>query len=218
MPKTENTKHPAKYTDSLLPVFAGMLNGSERVLDPFGGTGKIFNLLNVHPNLNISAVEIEPEWTRLDKRMICGDALRLPFQDNTFDACLTSPCYGNRLSDKFLDDGTRRITYANSLGRNVSQRSSASLQWGREYREFHVKAWTEVRRVLKLNGYFILNIKNHIRGGKEQYVTEWHIGELFAMGFSVDGWERVPTPSMRFGQNHKARIEYESVIKFILRK
>lgn len=218
MPTTENTKHPAKYTDSLIPVFARMLNGNERVLDPFGGTGKIFSLLNVHPNLAISAVEIEPEWARLDTRMVCGDALKLPFQDNIFDVCLTSPTYGNRLADKFLDDGTRRMTYANALGRNVSPNSSGSLQWGSNYKTFHLKAWDEVRRVTKNGGFLILNMKNHIRNGVEQRVTEWHIRELREIGFSVIDLVRVSTPSMRFGQNGNTRIEYESVIKFILRK
>ena len=35
-------QHPAKYTDVLLPVMAAMLKGRRRILDPFGGTGKVF--------------------------------------------------------------------------------------------------------------------------------------------------------------------------------
>ena len=33
--------HPAKYTDALLLTMAQMLKGRRRILDPFGGTGKI---------------------------------------------------------------------------------------------------------------------------------------------------------------------------------
>jgi len=217
-PTTGNISHPAKYTDSLLPVFASMLVGDETVLDPFAGTGKIFKLLDILPNLNITAVEIEPEWAALDKRMICGDALQLPFDANSFQVCCTSPSYGNRMSDKLLQDGYKRMTYANALGRNLSENNSGSLRWGIEYQKFHLRAWMEVRRVLLPYASFILNIKNHIRNGQEQHVTKWHVETLCNMGFRVVRRETVETPSMRFGQNGNARIEYESVIKFILCK
>lgn len=36
--------HPAKYTDALLLTMAKMLQGRTRILDPFGGTGKVFLL------------------------------------------------------------------------------------------------------------------------------------------------------------------------------
>lgn len=57
-----NTKHPAKYTDALLPVMARMLRGRRRILDPFAGTGKAFLLSHWLPDAQIEAVEIEPEW------------------------------------------------------------------------------------------------------------------------------------------------------------
>jgi DNA modification methylase len=216
--KTKNISHPAKYTDSLLPVFASLMVGYETVIDPFAGTGKIFKLLDYLPNLKITAVEIEPEWATLDKRMICGDALGLPFADNSFQVCCTSPSYGNRMSDKLLQDGYKRITYANALGRNLSENNSGSLRWGRDYKEFHTLAWIEVRRVLRPYGSLILNIKNHIRNKEEQLVTEWHTDALCKLGFSVVQHDLVSTPSMRFGQNGNARISHESVIKFILHK
>ena len=37
-----NPAHPAKYTDALLLTMAQMLRGKRRILDPFGGTGKVF--------------------------------------------------------------------------------------------------------------------------------------------------------------------------------
>lgn len=33
--------HPAKYTDSFIPIFAKLLIGCNIVLDPFAGTGKL---------------------------------------------------------------------------------------------------------------------------------------------------------------------------------
>jgi len=55
-------RHPAKYTNVLFPVFCAMLKGSRRVLDPFSGTGKIFELQPFLHGATIEAVEIEPEW------------------------------------------------------------------------------------------------------------------------------------------------------------
>jgi hypothetical protein len=88
------------------------------------------------------------------------------------------------------------------------------MQWGDAYREFHVKAWTEATRVLAPGGTFVLNIKNHIRAGKEQPVTEWHIETLLSLGYQLIEHEKINTPSMRYGQNAEKRIEYESVVKF----
>lgn len=48
------------------------------------------------------------------------------------------------------------------------------MQWGRNYCEFHDRAWAEAVRVLKPGGLFMLNIKDHIRGGRRQRVTLWH--------------------------------------------
>jgi hypothetical protein len=215
-----NPQHPAKYTDALLGTFVKMLKGCNRILDPFGGTGKIFLLNRWYPNAEIQAVEIEPEWAKINKRMTIGNALALPFPSGYFDAICTSPTYGNRMADGLLhpENWARDytyITYSQKLNRNLSPDNSGAMQWGNDYRQFHVKAWTEATRVLQLGGLFVLNIKNHIRGGKEQLVTEWHIETLLSLGYRLIEHKKIITPSMRYGQNHEARIEYESVIKLI---
>jgi tRNA1(Val) A37 N6-methylase TrmN6 len=74
MPQS-NPTHPAKYTNSLLPAFVCMLAGCNRILDPFGGTGKIFLLNKWYPEAEIHAVEIEPEWAAMNKRTTLGNAL-----------------------------------------------------------------------------------------------------------------------------------------------
>jgi tRNA G10 N-methylase Trm11 len=142
-------KHPAKYTDCLLPQIDKLLGGARIILDPFAGTGKIFKLLDFH-KYQISAVEIEPEWANHDSRILVGDALRLPFNDNTFEGIVTSPTYGNRMADSFeAKDNSKRNTYRHLLGRRPSLNSSSTLQWGKDYRDFHDKAWVESKRVLK---------------------------------------------------------------------
>ena len=39
VPVVPKIRHPAKYTDALLPVFIRFLRGSRRILDPFGRIG-----------------------------------------------------------------------------------------------------------------------------------------------------------------------------------
>ena len=209
--------HPAKYTDVLLPVMAGMLRGRRRILDPFGGVGGAFALEQWVDGAQVDCVEIEPEWCAMHPRTTLGNALALPWPADTFDAVCTSPTYANRMSDHHhAKDASKRRTYTHTLGRALHPDNSGAMDWGPKYRAFHVAAWTEARRVLQVGGAFVLNIKNHIRAGKVQPVTEWHIDALEALGFRLQRHERVPTPSMRYGANSDKRVEYESVILFTL--
>jgi SAM-dependent methyltransferase len=205
-------RHPAKYSDALLPVFSVMLFDYNRVLDPFAGTGK---LREVRPDAYL--VEIEPEWARLSGATV-ADALCLPYDDNTFDAICTSPCYGNRMADSFDDKKPEkayvRNTYKHALGRNLHPASSGKLQWGDKYREFHELAWRECARVLKENGRIVLNISDHIRDKRVQYVTLWHIDAIERLGFMVSQHEKISTPRNRLGANNQLRVDYESVIAF----
>ena len=209
--------HPAKYTDALLPAMASMLHGRTRILDPFGGTGKVFELAAWLPAAQIEAVEIEPEWAACHPRTTLGNALSLPWADDYFDAVCTSCTYGNRMADHHnAKDASHRRTYRHMLGRELHPDNSGAMQWGDAYRSFHVDAWTEARRVLKVGGAFVLNIKDHIRAGVVQPVTQWHIDTLQALGFRMLQHKRVNTPSMRYGRNSDKRVEYESVILFEL--
>ena len=42
--KQSLARHPARYTDALLPIFSEFIPTYSRGLDPFGGTGKIFEI------------------------------------------------------------------------------------------------------------------------------------------------------------------------------
>jgi hypothetical protein len=209
--------HPAKYTDVLLVTMAKMLQGRKRILDPFGGTGKVFLLNSWLPDAQIEAVEIEPEWAAKHPRTTLGNALHLPWADGYFDAICTSPAYGNRMADRYSEtDLSERMTYAAMLERQLHPDNAASMQWGVRYQDFHRKAWTEAARVLVEGSLFVLNIRDHIRAGHLIAVTDWHIGCLQSLGFRLLRHERIDTPGMRFGRNGDLRVAYESVILFRL--
>jgi hypothetical protein len=93
-----------------------------------------------------------------------------------------------------------------SLGREASEGSSCHLQWGDAYREFHLAAWTEACRVLKPGGYFLLNIKDHVRNKETQGVPFWHFETLQHLGVVEVRREFIATPGQRRGENHEARV------------
>lgn len=209
------SSHPAKYTDALLLTMAKMALGQKRILDPFGGTGKVFVLEYWLPHAEIQAVELEPEWAARNPRVTQGNALYLPWGDGYFDTIITSPTYGNRMADGLID-GSERITYTAKLGRKLHPDNSGGMQWGPKYRTFHEQAWKEAKRVLEPGGLFILNIKDHIRNARRIFVTDWHIKTLGDLGFSLLQHEKISVPSMGYGQNGADRVPYESVISFRL--
>lgn len=205
-------KHPAKYSDELMPILKKMIGDSDKILDPFAGTGK---LASIAPTCTL--LEIEPEWAALSGAIV-GDATDMPFPNCSFDVVCTSPTYGNRMADSFVDRKPdkkyKRNTYTHVLGRKLSDNNSGAMQWGVRYRELHEKAWLECYRVLKPNGALVLNISNHIRNGCEVDVTAWHESYLKSIGFIKIDHVKVPTKRNGFGANREARVSFESVIKF----
>ena len=205
--------HPAKYTAALLPVFAALLDGCTNVLDPMAGVGGIHRLRALLPELHTVGVELEPEWAAQHPETRQGDALALPFDAGSFDAVCVSPCYGNRMADHHeAKDASRRHTYRHSLGRPLHSHNAGALQWGEEYRRFHVAAWTEARRVLRPGGLFLLNCKDFVRAGAWVHVTQWHVDTLTELGFCVAERRRVACPGQRHGANGALRADSEDVV------
>lgn len=100
--KVEPRAHPAPFSlpvlDAIEPILEheAFVQGKKklRVLDPFAGIGRIHDLPH-----NTVGVELEPEWAQCHKDTEVGDATKLRFRANSYDAVVTSPCYGNRMSD-----------------------------------------------------------------------------------------------------------------------
>jgi tRNA G10 N-methylase Trm11 len=226
--------HPAQFSEPILDLLGQVLGSVTGVaLDPFAGKGNIHRLARPG-ELDTIGVELEPEWATCHPHTVRGDACHLPFPDSALDAVVTSPVYGNRMSDHHnaqerckgcagRGDGDcsacggtgrrayKRLTYTHQLGRPLTANNAGSLQWGPAYRQFHQRAWTEAVRVLKPGGLFVLNISDHIRGGKIMPVTAFHTAVLTALG--VDWTERHPveTKRMKYGQHHDLRVSHEDV-------
>jgi SAM-dependent methyltransferase len=221
------TDHPATFTDALLPIMAELLPaGPAKILDSFTGTGKIARLRQWLPQAEFFGYEIEPEWADQARTAGCitttGDSRHMHYPDAMFDAICTSPTYGNRMADHHeARDGSPRHTYRHVLGRALTPGNSGAMRWsagsaGDEYRALHLAVWTECRRVLKPGGIFVLNLKDHIRKGVLQPVTNWHAITLLMLGFVCTRRVHVPCPGQRHGANGHLRVEYESVLQFRL--
>ena len=206
--------HPAPFSPDVLEAFAAATPRGARVLDPLAGIGRI----HVLAGRETWGVELEREWARAHPRTLVADSRALPFPDGTFDAIATSPPYGNRLADNPLrfKKQSRRRTYAGSLGRDLSPGSAASLQWGPKYRGLMAGIWAESVRVLRPEGRFVLNVKDHIRAKSIAGTTGWHLQELIGLGLrlvyvvsagSGQGW--------RVGANSEARAGSELVALFV---
>lgn len=222
MAQKNNITHPAKFTDNLIPEIANMLSDINhgRILDPFAGTGKIALIKRYNFNGTVYANEIEPEWIANNEFgcdvITMQDAEFLDYPECYFDAICTSPTYGNRMADHHVaKDGSKRLTYTHCLGRQLNNENTGKMQFGDDYINKHVKIYRHLFTLVKWGGYFILNIKNHIRKGEEIDVVGFHKKALSDVGFMEIQDLIVKTPCMGFGRNRNKRIYEEHIIKFI---
>lgn len=239
----ETVRHPAKFSVPIVGVINQVLTDrlprQASILDPFAGVGGIHVMCEDRLRWRSFAIEIEPEWAEqstLHGWTWAGDFFEFDpnvdrfsgkdWTDNrylslktpeAFDCVVTSPAYGNRMADHHVPseaDKSRRLTYRHSLGRELTDNNSGAMQWGPDYRAFHVRAWKKVHALLVPGGLFVLNVKNHVRRGKVQHVAEWHRERCQRVGFELLEDNKVPVPGMRFGANSGLRVEHEHVYVF----
>lgn len=212
-------KHPAKFTDCLLPLMTTYLTDKHKVLDPFAGTGKIGVIKDYGFKGIIYANEIEKEWLEPNEYncdiLTFEDAEFLNFPNNYFDAICTSPTYGNRMADHHkAKDNSIRNTYTHCLGRPLNESNTGKMQWGKEYKAKHEAIYKHLVNLLENNGIFILNIKNHIRKGEEMDVKSFHENILVNLGLDKIEELFIPTTGNRYGANSNLRTNGEYVMIF----
>jgi hypothetical protein len=246
----QKVRHPAKFNDQILGVIADVLARETirqatsvedarplRILDPFGGVGRIHELRR--PMWDTFVIELEKEWAT--QAAVLGPTWhgdffqystpepgmvhqRMDFgwqewpHDGGWDVVVTSPAYGNRMADHHTpspEDTSRRNTYRHALGRPLDDNNSGRMQWGKNYRLFHLAAWRKVWDLLLPDGIFVLNVKNHIRRGVETRVVEWHriICEN-VIGFVLEDDYEIEVSGLRHGENHDVRVDVEHVFLF----
>ena len=216
----EKARHPAKYTDSFIPIFYERLKDTRNVLDPFAGTGKIGMLKNYGYNGKIYANEIEPEWLS-DNEYNCDvltyqDAEFLNYPSNYFDAICTSPTYGNRMADHHnAKDGSTRNTYTHCLGKQLKDGNTGKMQWGNEYRDKHKRIYAHLSDLLVTNGLFVINVKNHIRKGVEIDVVDFHRNLIESLGFELLYSDYIKTSGLKYGNNSDRRVDGEYILTFM---
>lgn len=154
-----NIKHPAKFTDTLIPEMAKMLSefNTGKVLDPFAGTGKIALVKRYGFEGTIYANEIEPEWIENNEYgcdfITTQDAELLDYPEGFFDAICTSPTYGNRMADHHIaKDGSKRITYTHYLGRQLNDENTGKMQFGEDYIEKHKRIYKHLFALVRGGG------------------------------------------------------------------
>lgn len=218
MMETSKVKHPAVYTDRFIPKFAELLDGKNNVLDIFGGTGKLAQIKEFGFTGEIICNEIEHEWANTSPYPVdewhIGDAAKMDWaMEESIEAICTSPTYGNRMADHFnAKDGSKRITYRHTLGRELNEHNTGRMQWGEKYKQKHLEVYCECFRVLQADGLMIVNVSNHIRAGVEIDVVGWHKEALTGTGFVFTDEVKIETPRMGFGQNGKSRVPHESIL------
>jgi len=217
--------HPAAFSDAIIRFLANSSIVPDGVLiDPFCGVGKVHQLATV--SRRIVGIEIEPVWAAQHPDTIVGNALQLPFGEEVFDGAITSPCYGNRMSDSHnAKDGSLRRSYTHDLQRTVGDTSvklhpdnSGTLYcWQPAYWRFHGRAWQEVHRVLRPGATFLLNVSDCYRTVKgerrQERVVDTHALLCLSLGFELVERHSVATPRMRYGTNDH-RVEAETVLEF----
>ena len=208
--------HPATYSRAVLNVIASYLEPGDHVLDPFAGVGTIHELA-ARCDVQTIGIELESEWADMHPNTVCADAREVAeiFEDQ-FDVIATSPAYGNRMADHHnAREGSHRNTYKHMLGRDLTDGSSAAMQWGSEYRALHAEVWHHCVALLREGGLFVLNIKDHVRDGEVQQVAAWHVDQLCrVLGLRLVAHHIIPGAGLPSGENEDLRVVGEEIYVF----
>lgn len=214
--------HPAVYSERFIPIFAEIAKkyDAKTVLDPFGGVGNIGKIKDYGFEGKVIANELEAEWSAFHEsnkvdESITGDARKMPsIESDSIDAVITSPTYGNRLADRRITAKVDNLTYANSLGRELTSGNSGRMHYGPKYKQLHNEVYKELYRVVKPGGIAVINMKDFISKGKVVPVTDFHINAMLNAGFELLYRDKVKTTGLATGKIKRPKVESEDIIVF----
>ena len=112
----------------------------------------------------------------------------------------------------------RRRSYAISLGRRVSEGSTAGFSFGPQYRAMHTKIFTAVTGVCLPDAKLALNVSDFFetRPGDEEpsrvHVVAFWVELIASLGWVVQRLVPVGTRRFRDGANSDLRVDAETII------
>lgn len=219
---TEKVKHPATFSAAVLDVMdhwipKGTKDEPVRILDPLAGIGKGPERFNRPQDYQLACgIELEQEWASQSPLVACGDGIDyMKTHPLTFDVVATSPPFHNRASDSHNqspNDTSSRNTYKHKLGRDLTTGSGAGLQWTNPDTPAWVNRLTNgCWRTIRHGGLFIFEMKDHVRNGKRQYVTDWYVQDAMEVGFTLLTAETVFSRGLP-GANSALKVPYSTVV------
>lgn len=108
-------------------------------------------------------------------------------------------------------DRSKRATYRISLGRELSEGSGASMQWGEAYRDFHRLFLERCHSFLGKGQPLIIDMKDHYRRGWQD-VPQWWAGAMAFAGFRFIQVDPYEVDSMSYGANGDLRASHAFLI------
>lgn len=213
-----SVRHPATFSrDVVEAMMRWMPQKPIDILDPLAGIGKGPEAFNI-PSRGWRAmgIEMEEEWASQSVLVTQGDGIDF-MTDNPgrFDVVATSPPFHNRMADNFTpspSDKSRRNTYRHALGRELTDGNGASLQWtDRNTKTWVYRLLRSCYIALKEDGLLLLEMKDHIRGGERQYVTDYYLRSAMHCGMGFLSAETIMGKGLP-GANSKSKIPYSTLL------
>jgi hypothetical protein len=207
--------NPAQYSDSVIDWLRDNLPDlvppTWVVFDPFAGQGTKLGNLCDELGLYFAGRDLE-EWEGRDPRVKTADSTLARNYTSEPHIIVTSPTYNNGVNDHFEPrDGTKRLTYRNSLGRSLHPHNTGRYS-GRGSRRAENEYWRLSEECVRHWGAVaIVNVKDSPRAGKMYPLGAKWMALLKKYGYKVTV-DRVHVQGWRVGENHQARSEFEWIL------
>ena len=177
----QRNDHPAKFSDAALAAVGDPVIGKQCVLDPFAGSGLHPRAARARPSRSTIGIEIE-QWEGIcTPRKIRSATLFAPARSRNGSTPAIGehrPTFGNRMADHHdaRDDGDRGHLQAPARARSPPPYNSASVATGTQVPRLPCARVDRGGAACSSPaGSPSSTSRNHIRRGKKQHVSSWHV-------------------------------------------